>query len=89
MSIISIAAYFGGIKMAYSQYYSVPIREMIGLQDQQPLEEKQPWAGMNSITVNNLESIVHSPKMDQKSVPYILPLDSGRILSRIPMDLNG
>jgi hypothetical protein len=94
MSIISIVAYLGGgLKMAYSQHYSVPIGEMIGLEDQQPLEDhqplgdqqplenQQPWAGLNEIIVNNLESMVHSPKINQKSMP-ILPFDSGHILSR-------
>jgi hypothetical protein len=36
------------------------------------------------ITRNPLESIVQAPKDEQKSSPFILPFDSGRIIGKGP-----
>jgi hypothetical protein len=58
-------------------------------QQPQPLEAQQPQplekslaAAKGKINAGTVESIVQAPRDEKKSVPFILPFDSGSITGR-------
>src|ERR671912_393555 len=67
-----------------------PLEGQQQLEGEQPLEEQQPLEGQQpldesleklteNVKINALESIVQAPKEGQKSMPFVLPFDSGRL----------
>jgi hypothetical protein len=88
IATISCTAYsVGSVYSAYGQLYSDSERELVPVEEQQPLEAQQPLEKSlaeitGKINTGTMESIVQAPKEEKKSVPFILPFDSGSITGR-------
>ena len=83
-TISGVAYSNNSIYSAYAQPYSGPNEESAGVEAQQPLEGQQPLEESlekltENVKTNALESIVQAPKEGQKSMPFVLPFDSGRL----------
>src|ERR687896_694539 len=77
-TISGVAYSNNSIYSAYAQPYSDPDEESAGVEGQQPLEESLEQLTEN-VKTNALESIMQAPKEGQKSMPFVLPFDSGRL----------
>lgn len=82
IATISCTAYsVGSVYSAYGQLYSDSERELVPVEAQQPLVKSLAEI-TEEINTGTMESIVQAPKEEKKSVPFILPFDSGSITGR-------